>query len=605
MLAIFRGRKEIPPAYLMAVLMESFPSELNEMGRPTRPSSESERSQQVSPKQSLLAKSSWIFALILFSASVVAAQLVERPLITARHAVVTSDEPLASMAGMRILQEGGNAFDAAVATAVAVGVLDPRMSSIGGNGFATIYVGKTHEVRALDFYGSAPQRATASLYQGKDYSHGFLSAPVPSSLKGYEALHKAYGKLPWARVLQPAIELAEDGFVIRQGLINDMKEYQKLLQEFPSTTKVLQPNGRWPVAGEIFRQPDLARTLKDIAKNGADAFYRGPLAAHIAQFYQANGGVLSAEDLAGYQAKWIAPISTNYRGYIFYTQPPSSSGIAVLEQLNMLEAYDLRALGHNSSEYLHLIGEVMRLAIADRNRYVGDPDFVKVPVEKLLSKSYAAERRKLIHLDTTIPIATAGDFDQPDDKHTTHLSVVDDDDNMVALTQTLGDIFGSGVIAADTGVFFSDEMRHLHLDPNDPSRLEPGKRSRSNQSPIIVLKDGKPFMTIGTPGSNGIWQRIVQVIANVIDFGMDVQTAITAPRMIYGGRAETGTEFRPVFKVEDRVPLATLDALRSKGYEVISVKDDDGRVNGIVIDPATGFRLGGADPREMGYALGW
>jgi gamma-glutamyltranspeptidase / glutathione hydrolase len=527
-----------------------------------------------------------ILALILFSASALNAQLVERPLITGRHAVVTS-EPLASMAGMRILQEGGNAFDAAVATAVAVGVLDPRMSSIGGNGFATIYVGKTREVRALNFYGSAPKRATASLYQGKDYSHAFLSVPLPSCLKGYEALHKAHGKLPWAKVLQPAIELAENGFVIRQGLIDDMKEYQKILQEFPSTTKVFQPAGRWPVAGEIFRQPDLARTLKDIAAHGADAFYRGPIASRIAQFYQSNGGVLSEEDLASYQAKWVTPISTTYRGYTFYTQPPSSSGIAVLEQLNLLEAYDLKALGHNSPEYLHLIGEVIRLAIADRNRYVGDPDFVEVPVEKLLSKSYAAERRKLIHLDSTIPVATAGDFEQSGDKHTTHLSVIDDENNMVALSQTLGDIFGSGVVTADTGVLFSDEMRHLHLDPNDPSRLEPGKRSRSNQSPIIVLKDGKPFMTIGTPGANGIWQRLVQVIVNVVDFGMDIQTAITAPRMIYGGRAETGTEIRPVFKVEDRIPSATLDVLRAKRYEITSVKDDDGRVNGIMIDPTT------------------
>lgn len=546
-----------------------------------------------------------LLALILLSASTANAQLVERPLITARHAVVTSDEPLASMAGMRILQEGGNAFDAAVATAVAVGVLDPRMSSIGGNGFATVYVAKAHEVRALNFYGSAPKGATVNLYQGKDYSHGILSAPAPSCLKGYEALHKAYGKLPWARVLQPAIDLAENGFVIRQGLIDDMNQYQKVLLEFPSTKKAFQPGGRWPKAGEIFRQPDLANTLKDIAEHGADAFYRGPMATRIAQFYQANGGVLSEDDLAAYQAKWVTPISTTYRGYTFYTQPPSSSAIAVLEQLNMLEAYDLKALGHNSPEYLHLIGEVMRLAIADRNRFVGDPDFVKVPVEKLLSKSYAAERRKLIRLDSTIPVATAGDFEQPGDKHTTHLSVVDGDDNMVALTQTLGDIFGSGVVAADTGVLFSDEMRHLHLDPNDPSRLEPGKRSRSNQSPLIVLKDGKPFMTIGTPGSNGIWQRIVQVIVNIVDFGMDVQSAITAPRMIYGGRAETGTEFKPIFKVEDRIPEATINALRAKGYEITVVKDDNGRVNGIVIDPATGFRLGGADPREMDYAIGW
>src|SRR6202023_2005266 len=220
------------------------------------------------------------------------------------------------------------------------------------------------------------------------------------------------------------------------------------------------------------RQPDLARTLKDIAQHGADSFYRGPMAAHIAHFYQANGGVLSEEDLAAYQAKWVTPISTTYRGYTFYTQPPSSSAIAVLEQLNMLEGYELKSLGHNSAECLHLIGEVIRLAAADRNRYVGDPDFVKVPVEKLLSKTYAAERRSLIHADSTMPIAVAGYLQQPEESHTTHLNVVDAEGNMVALTQTLGDIFGSRVIAGDTGVVLGDEMRHLHLDPNDPSRLE-------------------------------------------------------------------------------------------------------------------------------------
>jgi gamma-glutamyltranspeptidase/glutathione hydrolase len=547
-----------------------------------------------------------LFVAILGTSLPSRAQLAERPLVTGRQQMVTSLEPLASMAGMRILQEGGNAFDAAVATAAAVTVLDPRMSSIGGHGFATIYVAKTREVRALNFYGAAPKRATVEAYTGKDYSRGYLSAPVPSTLKGYAALHAAYGKLQWSQVLQPAIELAEQGFVMTKALSGDIEANRNVLSQFPSSAKIFLPGGQAPRPGEIFRQPDLARTLKEVAAHGPDVFYRGDIADRIDRFYREHDGVLRKDDLETYKELWFKPISTTYRGYTFYTQPPTSSAIAVLEQLNLLEGYQLKPMGHNSSEYLHLIGEVMRLAIADRNRYVGDPDFVHVPVEKLLSKEYAQQRRALIHLDSTMPIATAGDFGQPGESHTTHMNVVDAEGNMVALTQTLGDLFGSGVVAADTGVLFSDEMRHLHLDPNDPSRLEPGKRSRSNQSPIIVLNpDGKPFMAIGTPGNDGIWQRIVQVIVNVIDFDMDIQTAITEPRMIYGGNQETGTQLRPVFKLENRIPDSVMKALRGKGYDIKSVDDDDGRVNGIIIDPRTGFRLGGADPRADGYAVGW
>jgi gamma-glutamyltranspeptidase/glutathione hydrolase len=557
------------------------------------------------PKLSIPTRMLAIVVVVLYSGSLARAQFIERPLISGREAVVTSLEPLASMAGMRILQEGGNAFDAAVATALAVGVVDPRMSSIGGNGFATICIAKTKEVRALNFYGTAPKRATREFYAGKDYSHGVLSVPVPSALKGYEALHKAYGRLPWAKVVQPAIELAEAGFVVEQPLADDLRESGKELAKIPATARVFLPGGRAPNAGEVFRQPDLARTLSEIAQRGADVFYHGPIGERIAAYFRANGGVLTTADLAEYQAKWLTPISTTYRGYTVYTQPPSSSAIAVLEQLNILEGYDLKALGHNSPEYLHLIGEAIRLAAADRNRYVGDPDFVNVPVEKLLSKTYAAQRRDLIHADSTMPITVAGDFQQPEESHTTHLNVVDAEGNMVALTQTLGDKFGSRVIASDTGVLFGDEMRHLHLDPNDPSCLEPGKRSRSNESPIIVLKDGNPFMAIGTPGSDGIWQRLVQVIVNVVDFGMNIQTAINAPRIRSGGNIESESEIKPLFRVEDRIPAATLDALRAKGFELTVVKDDYGRVNGIVIDPITKFRLGGADARENGYALGW
>jgi gamma-glutamyltranspeptidase/glutathione hydrolase len=534
------------------------------------------------------------------------AQLVERPLVTGRKVMVTSLEPLASMAGMRILEEGGNAFDAAVATAAAVSVVDPRMSSIGGHGFATIYLAKTREVRALNFYGSAPKRATLEAYAGKDYSHGYLSVPVPSTLKGYAALQAAYGKLPWSQVLQPAIELAEQGFVMTKALSDSIEEKRQLLAQFPSSARVFLPDGRVPRPGQIFRQPDLARTIKMIASDGPNVFYKGKVADRIDKFYQEHDGVLRKDDLENYKELWFKPISTTYRGYTFYTQPPTSSGIAVLEQLSILEGYQLKSLGHNTPEYLHLIGEVMRLAIADRNRYVGDPDFVYVPIERLLSKEYAAKRRALIRLDSTMPVATAGDFGQPGESHTTHLNVVDSDGNMVALTQTLGAEFGSGVVAADTGVLFSNEMRHLHLDPSDPSRLEPSKRSRSNESPIVVLgPEGKPFMAIGTPGNDGIWQRLVQVIVNIIDFHMNIQAAITEPRMIYGGNQETGGEIRPIFKVENRIPGSVMEALRDKGYEIKSVNDDSGRVNGIMIDPDTEFRLGGADPRTDGYAIGW
>ena len=273
---------------------------------------------------------------------------------------------------------------------------------------------------------------------------------------------------------------------------------------------------------------------------------------------------------------------------------------------------------HNSAAYLHLIGEVMRLAIADRNHYVADPDFADVPVEALLGKGYALERRRLISLDKTMPTASAGQPPGgPEKENTSHLTVVDAEGNMVALAQTLGGWFGSGVVVADTGVLFSNQMRHLHLEPDSPSRVEPGKRPRSNQSPTIVLKDGEPFMAIGTPGSDAIWQRLTQAIVNMVDFGMDIQTAISKPRIIYGGFQETGTEIPPTFQVESRVPEETVAGLRKLGFTVKVIPSDEGRLNGVVRDPKTGFLLGGADPRRLGsvgdwwaatasvYAVGW
>lgn len=528
-----------------------------------------------------------------------------RPLVTGRHGAVVSLHPLSSAAGLRILVQGGNAFDAAVATALATSVVDPKNSSLGGQGFATIYVAKRRAVAALNFYGTAPRAATIEALRDKPYKAGYLSTPVPSNLKGYAALHKAHGRLPWAGVLKPAVELAEDGFLLTEDFTGILGVLEKRL-DYPSSRRVFFPNGRRPHPGEVFKQPDLARTLKRIAAEGADVFYKGEVARKIASFYQENGGILAYQDLAGYEARWVEPISTDYRGYRVYTQPPNSSGIAVLMQLNLLEGFDVKALGHNTAEYLHVIGEVQRVAIADRNRYVADPEFVSVPIERILSKQFAAERRRLIVPGKTMPAVQAPQLLPASEKsNTTHLSVVDGEGNMVSLTQTLGSWYGSGVVAADTGVLFSNQLRHLHTEPESPSKLGPGRRPRSNQSPLIVLKDGQPVLAIGTPGSDGIWQRLAQVLVNVVDFRMDVQRAVAAPRMIYGGYQETGLEIPPVFEIEDRIPEATIAALRSRGYRLGVIPSDEGSVNGVWREPASGILVGGADPRRYGAEAGW
>ncbi len=543
-----------------------------------------------------------------------------RPLVTGRRGMVTSLNPLSSMAGLGILMKGGNAFDAAVATAIASTVVDPKNSTIGGQGFATIYVAKEKRVRALNFYGPAPRGATTAALAGKDYTTGYLSTPVPSNLRGYAALHAAHGSLPWRDVVAPAVDLAVNGFILSGDFTGPLELLAARL-DYPSSRPVFFPGGRTLRAGEVFTQPDLARTLRQIAEEGADVFYAGEIGRRIAAFYAAHGGLLSLADLADYQAKWVEPISTTYRGHTVFTQPPNSSGLAVLLQLNLLEGFELNKFTHNSAAYLHLIGEVQRLAIADRNRYVADPEFVSVPLAQLLSKEYATERRRLISSERTMPsVPRPENFPAaaPAKGNTTHLTAVDEAGNMVSLTQTLGAWFGSGVVAADTGVLFSNQLRHLHTDPESPSRLGPGRRPRSNQSPLIVLDPaGAPLLAIGTPGNDGIWQRMAQVLVNIFDFGLDVQRAIAAPRMIYGGFQETGTEIPPIFAPENRLPEATLAGLRARGYTLNPIHSDEGSVNGIMRDPASGFLLGGADPRRWGsegtwageaasvYAVGW
>jgi gamma-glutamyltranspeptidase / glutathione hydrolase len=545
-------------------------------------------------------------------------ETLARPMVTGRQGVITSLHPLASMAGMKVMLQGGNAFDGAVAAAMAVTVVDPKNSSIGGQGFATIYDARQKKVRALNFFGPSPRGATIEAVQGRDYSHGYLSPVMPSCLAGYAELHRQYGKLPWRDVVQPALELAEHGFAVTQ----EFSEVLRLMRpdmDFPSTQRVFFANGSHPRVGELFRQPDLARTLRTVAEQGPDAFYRGDIARRIGRFFEEHGGLIRYEDLAGYRPDWVEPLHANYRGYDVYTVPPNGSGVALLLQLNILEGFDLAAMGHNSPRYLHVIAEVQRLGISDRNRFVADPETLAIPLSRLLSDAYATERRALIGPERAMPSVPPPSFVKNERpaagteaasprsarSNTTHLSVIDAEGNMVSLTQTLGAWFGSGVVAADTGVVFSNQMRHLHTIAESPSKLGPGRRPRSNQSPVVVLKDGEPVLAIGTPGTEGIWQRLVQVLVNIIDFKMNVQQAVAAPRVLHGGPSRVVLDPPPLVKAEDRVAATTIDALRAAGFTVNLIPDDEGSVNGVQRDPATGLLYGGADPRRWGRESNW
>jgi gamma-glutamyltranspeptidase/glutathione hydrolase len=528
-----------------------------------------------------------------------------RPLISGRNGIVTSNHPLASAAGMRILMAGGNAFDAAVATAAATSVVDPPNSSLGGNGFATVYVARTREVRALNFFGTAPSASRPELFTTESLNEGILSSPAPSNLRGYDELLKTYGTKSLAEVLKPAIELAEHGYLLDSDLSRQIARTADTFRKYPTTARVYLPKGALPAEGSVFRQPDYARTLKQVAEKGAEDFYSGDLARRIAAFYQKNGGILSLEDLRTYRAKWVDPISITYREYQVFTQPPNSSAVAMLAELNIMEGFDNAKLGHNSAPYLHRFMEAMRLALADRNKFVADTDAVPVPIVQLLAKPYAAERRRSIDPDRAAPVISPGDIASTPYGDTTHLTVADRDGNMVALTQTLGGLWGSAVVVGDTGLLFSNQMRHMHLEPDSPSKIRGGIRPRSNQSPTIVLKDGAPFMAVGSPGGDGIWQRVAQVIVNVIDFNMNIQEAVAASRIGYGGPQETGTSIKPIWRVEHAIDPEVVKQLGAMGHEIQIVPSEGGAVNGIVRDPRTGMLTGGADPRGRSYAIGY
>jgi gamma-glutamyltranspeptidase/glutathione hydrolase len=559
-------------------------------------------------------------ALLLLLATPLAA--ASREPVRARHAMAVSVSEIASRIGADVMKKGGNAVDAAVAIGFALAVTWPSAGNIGGGGFMLVRLADgTSE--AIDYRERAPLKATRDMYldaQGNVIkglsTQGYKAVGVPGTVAGLALAHQRYGKLKWAELVEPARKLAAEGFEVSYHLAKNLgaKSTSDRMQPFEDSRRIFQRNGRFYEPGELFVQPELAGTLARIRDNPRD-FYEGDTARLLVEAMKGNGGIITMDDLRSYRPAIRKPLRGTYRGYEIITMPPpSSGGICLLEMLNMLEPYDLGSMGWHSSRHVHTMVEVMRRAFADRAEFLGDTDFVaNVPVNALISRAYADERRKSIdpeHASTSkgTPAGT------PEKTQTTHFTVIDQDGNVVTNTYTLNDGFGSGVTVRGAGFLLNDEMDDFAARPGVPNDFEliqgeanaiaPKKRPLSSMTPTIVLKDGKVFFAIGSPGGPTIINTVLHVITNVIDFGMTLQQAVDAPRFhhqwlpdqIYWELLDLQADTR-----------ATLEKMGHKFREKPGFSDLDsiGDAHGVMIDPATGLRLGAADPRRGGMAVGW
>src|SRR6201991_2222249 len=586
-----------------------------------------------------------------------------RPVVRGKRGVVAGGQPLSVEAGLRLLQNGGNAVDAGVATTLAASVIEFSHFSFGGEAPILIKL-KGQKVVVIEGMGQAPMKATREFFVNRTSSDagpiirpgaktgamipstGPLSATVPAVLDACVTALDQFGTKTLAEVMQPAIELA-DGFPLDELRVQYIRNRSSVFSQWPDAKRVFLPNGEIPNVGDLFVQADLARTLREIVRAerltskgmrnnrhaglmaARDYFYKGPIARRIGSYMQANGGLIAAEDFARFQAKVGEPVETDYRGYQVYKAGFWTQGPAFVETLNLLEGYDLKKLGHNSPAYIHTLTEALKLALADRDRYYGDPNFVKIPMAELLSKNYATLRRPLIderkaslaqqpgdpqNMKAVLASAaeTVGRVSQvPADERatdTTCVNVVDKDGNLFSATPS--GAWLPAVVAGDTGVLMGQRLQSSLTDPSSPNVVAPGKRPRVTLSPTIILKGGEPFMVLSTPGGDNQDQALLQVFLNIIEFDMNPQEAVEAPRFDTQHYLSSfdDHEFLPgSLNVESRVGIKTIQDLSSRGHKV-RVQSEWGTLSAptvIIYDPKTGVAAAGADPRRGRYAVAW
>jgi gamma-glutamyltranspeptidase / glutathione hydrolase len=526
----------------------------------------------------------------------------------AQHGMVVSASAIASEEGRNVLAAGGNAVDAAIATGFALAVTYPVAGNIGGGGFMVIRF-PDGRATTIDFREAAPQAATPEMftdsagnYSGRIHHLSYKSVGVPGTVAGFALAHQKYGKTPWTRLVDPAVKLASEGFTVPAGLARSLSRQLQGFHDYPASIAAYSKNGQPYAAGEQIQQKDLGRTLARIRDHGREGFYSGETAHLLTQAMRSGGGLITERDLALYQARERAPIRGTYRGYeIISMPPPSSGGIALVEMLNILEGYDLAAAGHNSGSYVHLVAEAMRRAFVDRARYLGDPDFVETPVERLTSKSYAAELRRTIQPDratVSTPAQIAQGFESSE---TTHYSVVDASGMAVSVTYTLEFGYGLAAVVPGAGFLLNNEMGDFNAVSGvtdttgligTPANLaRPGKRMLSSMTPTIIARDGRLVAVVGSPGGRTIINTVLQVILNQIDFNMRIQEAVTASRFHHQWLPDV------LFVEQNGLPLSTIRALEAMGYR-LRMGGEQGTAHSIRIDQLTGARQGAADPRD-------
>ncbi len=528
------------------------------------------------------------------------------------NGMVCASHPIAAQVGLDVLKNGGNAIDAAIATSAAMGLMEPTSCGMGGDLFAIVWDAKTQKLYGLNANGPAPKKATLQYFKDKKLAEiperGPLSWSVPGCVEGWDQLRQKFGTKSFKELLAPSIRYAEEGVPVPEVIAGYFRSSERTLLRDPGLSEAFCPGGRVPRAGEVFKNPTVAKSFKLIAEGGRDAYYKGPIADAIVKLSDEKGGLFTKADFADFAAEWIDPVKTTYRGYDVWELPPPGQGIAALQMLNLLEPYDLKKLGPASPDYWHLLTEAKKLAYADRAKYYTDPRFAQVPTKTLVSKEYAAGRAKLIDPKKAGVGVTAGDA-KIGTADTIYMCVVDKDRNCVSLIQSNFNGFGSGLAAPGTGFGLQNRGCLFALDEHHANKLEGGKRPFHTIIPAMATKDGKPWFTFGVMGGDMQPQGHVQVLVNLIDFGMNVQAAGDAPRVEHVGSATpTGkpeADRGGTIQAEPGISDAVVKELESRGHVVKRVRVNGGGFQGILIDPKTNVLHGGTESRKDGVAAGY